>query len=148
MHRSDRLMVVMLIIAGLQLSGCTQSAETKTKAEPAKVELLAGTNLNRVVLTARAAERLGIATAPVRELSLTGSGAPRKVVPYSSLLYDPNGDTYVYTNPEPLAFVRHPVTVDYIEGDRAVLSDGPDTGTPVVTAGAAELFGVEIGFGK
>ena len=57
------------------------------------------------------------------------------------MLYDPNGDTWVFTNPEPLVFVRAPITVDIIEGERGrVLSDGPPAGTPVVTVGAAELL--------
>lgn len=71
------------------------------------------------------------------------SGGVRKVVPYSAVLYDPQGKTWVYTSPEPLIFVRQPIVVDFIEGDRAVLKEGPAVGTEVVTAGAAELFGVE-----
>lgn len=71
------------------------------------------------------------------------SGGVRKVVPYSAVLYDPQGKTWVYTSPEPLVFVRQPIVVDFIEGDRAVLKEGPAVGTEVVTAGAAELFGVE-----
>lgn len=71
------------------------------------------------------------------------SGGVRKVVPYSAVLYDPRGKTWVYTSPEPLVFVRQPIVVDFIEGDRAVLKEGPAVGTEVVTAGAAELFGVE-----
>jgi hypothetical protein len=33
-------------------------------------------------------------------------------------------------------------------GESAVLDQGPPTGTRVVTAGAAELFGTEFGVGK
>jgi hypothetical protein len=47
-----------------------------------------------------------------------------------------------------LVFVRHRIEVEYIEGDRAVLLQGPDTSAKVVTAGAAELFGVEQKFGQ
>jgi membrane fusion protein, multidrug efflux system len=81
------------------------------------------------------------------ELALTGSGKPQKIVPYSSVIYDLNGDTWTYTNPEPLTFLRHPISVDYIEGDMAVLTDGPPPGTTIVTVGAAELFGTEFGVG-
>ena len=73
---------------------------------------------------------------------------PRQVVPYAAVLYDAKGDTWVYTNPNPLTFVRHPIHIDYIEGDLAVLSDGPAAGTAVVLVGAAELFGAETGIGK
>lgn len=82
------------------------------------------------------------------ELSMSGNGAPRKVVPYAAVLYGVNGETWVYTNPEPLVFVRSPITIDYIEGDLAVLSEGPEVGTAVVTLGAAELFGTETGVSK
>ena len=34
-----------------------------------------------------------------------------------------------------------------IDGDLAVLSHGPPSGTEVVTVGAAELFGAEFGIG-
>ena len=61
------------------------------------------------------------------------------------MLYDPDGATFTYTSPEPLVFVRAPITIDRIEGDVAYLTEGPATGTSVVTVGAAELFGTELG---
>ena len=63
------------------------------------------------------------------------------------MFYDANGDTWVYANLEPLAYVRERVTVDDIQGGQAVLTDGPPEGTPVVTVGAAELYGTEFGVG-
>jgi hypothetical protein len=81
------------------------------------------------------------------EFQLAGSGKPQRTVPHSAVIYDPRGDAWVYTNPEPLVFVRHRIKVDYIETDQAVLSDGPPAGTPVVTTGAAELFGAEYRVG-
>jgi hypothetical protein len=77
------------------------------------------------------------------EFHLAGSGTQRLTVPNSAVIYDPRGDAWVYTSPEPLVFVRHRIKLDYIEGDLAVLSDGPPAGTAVVLAGAAELFGAE-----
>jgi hypothetical protein len=58
-----------------------------------------------------------------------------------------NGETWTYTSPEPLTFVRAPITVEAIDADLAYLSAGPAPGTEVVTVGAAELFGVESGVG-
>jgi hypothetical protein len=69
------------------------------------------------------------------------------VIPYSSVIYDLHGDTWTYTSPEALTFVRHPINVDYIEGDVAVLTDGPSPGTAIVIVGAAELYGTEFGVG-
>ncbi len=45
-------------------------------------------------------------------------------------------------------FVRHAITVDFIQRDIAVLTDGPSVGTKVVSVGAIELLGAETGIGK
>ncbi len=79
------------------------------------------------------------------ELDRVGADKPQKIVPYSSVLYDVRGNTWVYINPKPLVFVRHAIKVDFIEGDNAVLTDGPAVGTKVVSVGAPELFGAETG---
>lgn len=80
-------------------------------------------------------------------LALSGKGKKRKVVPYSALIYDPNGDTWVYTSPTPRTFIRYEVEVDYIEGNMAVLDEGPPTGTVIATVGVAELYGAEFKVG-
>jgi hypothetical protein len=82
------------------------------------------------------------------EVSLMGDEGTRLVVPYSSLIYDIYGDTWVYVNPEPLHYLRVPVMVDYIQGDKVVLVEGPAAGTQVVTIGVAELHGADTGVGK
>jgi hypothetical protein len=97
------------------------------------------------------AEEGGHALAPgerVRvEVELTGNGNERLTVPFAALIYEPDGRNSVYTNPEPLVFIRHYIKVDYVEGDLAILSDGPPVGTSVVTDGAIELFGAEFKVG-
>jgi hypothetical protein len=82
------------------------------------------------------------------ELARVGADKPQKIVPYSSVLYGVHGETWVYTNPKPLVYVRHPIRVNFVEGDIAVLTDGPSVGTTVVSVGAIELFGAETGIGK
>lgn len=82
------------------------------------------------------------------EVSMKGDDGPRLVVPFSSLIYDIYGETWVYISPEPLQFLRVPVEVDYIQGDKVVLIDGPAAGTKVVTVGVAELHGADTGVGK
>jgi hypothetical protein len=146
-------MVAVLIIAVLQLVACAQTeAGSASKevgrgtGEPARVEPLRGTDLNRVLLSAQAAKRLDIQTAPVRETQVRGK--PGKVVPYSAVIYDLHGETWVFTNPEPLTYVRDAINVDFIDGDLAVLSKGPPSGTAVVTVGAPELYGTEVGVGE
>ena len=82
------------------------------------------------------------------KLPMAGGAAQGLVIPYSAVLYGLNGETWAYINPAPLTFVRHPITVDYIEGGQAFLLDGPAVGTEVVTVGAPELFGTDTGVGK
>ena len=41
--------------------------------------------------------------------------------------------------------MRQKIKVDHIDGDKAILAQGPAAGTKVVTVGAAELFGSEEG---
>ena len=84
------------------------------------------------------------------ELARVGAGAgkPQKIVPYSSVLYDTRGNTWVYISPKPLVFVRHAIAVDFIDGDIAVLTSGPAVGARVVSVGVPELYGAETGIGK
>ena len=82
------------------------------------------------------------------ELSLAGAGEKRKIIPFAAVLYDAKGNTWVYTNPEPLVFVRQPIKIDTIAGDEVLLAEGPPAGTALVTVGGAELFGTEFGVGK
>lgn len=146
MSLMERWMAVVPIVAcSVTLAACETPAVKATETKPAQVEPIAGTELHKVTLTARAAQRLDIKTDQVQELVV--GGAKRKVVPYAAVLYDAHGDTWVYTNPDPLVFVRHAIRVEYISGDRAVLSQGPPAGTAVVTVGAAELFGAEFEIG-
>jgi hypothetical protein len=148
MRHSKRWIAILgLLIVVPQLSACTQtSAEATGGAEPAKVEHLEGSSdVSRLTLTAKAAERLGIQTAQVQERKVAGK--QRKVIPYGALLYDSKGATYVYVTPQPLTYVRAPVTVDYVSARSVVLTAGPAAGTQVVSVGAAELYGTETGVG-
>jgi hypothetical protein len=139
MKHITRSIVVTLIFAGLLLSACgAQNPVTEEKVAPSKLEPIEGTELSRVILTERAAERLGIET-----VSASGNE-----VPYAAVIYDIEGNTWVYTNPAPLTFVRAPIVIDFIEGDTAVLSEGLDSNTTVVTVGVSELYGTETGVSK
>lgn len=138
--------LILLVLTALLLAACGGGQGEAVKEEPAQVEEISGSEFNQVTLTERAAERLDIQTEQVVEEEIDGD--MQSVVPYSALLYGLNGETWVYTNPEPLTYVRHPITVDYIEGGQAFLSDGPPIGTSIVTVGAALLFGTDTGVGK
>ena len=147
MRNSNRWVVAGLIIACLLLSACAQSAASNEElTSPAKVEHIEGKDVSRVILTEEAVKRLGIETTQIRDEQVRG--AKHKVVPYSTVIYDLNGETWVFTNPEPRTYVRDTISVDFIDGDRAVLSKGPPSGTVVVTVGAPELYGTEFGVGE
>lgn len=81
------------------------------------------------------------------QLPLGGTGTIRRLVPASTVLYDPAGRTWVYTNPDTLTYVREPVEIDAMEGETAILKSGPAVGTLVVKTGAYELFGAESAIG-
>jgi hypothetical protein len=141
MKHINRLMVAALVIAGLQLAACQKQHAEHHAEHPAEVKKIEGSDLSQVILTERAVQRLDVRTDQVRE-----QGA-KKVVPYSSLIYDMNGQTWVYTNPEPRTFVRSKVNVDYIKGDTAFLNDGPPAGTAIASVAVAELYGTEFKVG-
>lgn len=121
------------------------AADAVAMAKPeaaSTVEGINGSELKKITLSQRASERLDIKTAPVANGSTGITTAP-----YGALLYDRNGKTWAYTNPEPHVFVRSPVVVDSIRDGVAYLKEGPPVGTPVVVVGAAELNGIENGVG-
>jgi hypothetical protein len=91
---------------------------------------------------------LEVGQAVLVELTLAAQETLHKIVPYQAVLYGVHGETWVYSNPEPLVYVRLPIVIDFIEGDLAYLSEGPQVGTAVVTVGASELFGTETGVSK
>ena len=147
MKHSDRWLVAGLMIVGLSLTACQKVVRTHADESPAKVEHFQRSELSRVTLTEKAVQRIGLKTDQVREQRVSRSASPRLVVPYASLIYDPHGETWVYTSPQPQTFVRHKIDVDYIEDAVVVLKAGPPAGTVVVTVGAAELYGTETGVG-
>jgi hypothetical protein len=124
----------------IMLCGCaaSKSEVAPTLPAPATVEA-AGHNLNRITLTDKAVQRLGLTTTKVTK----GAGGVLEI-PYAALIYDPTGKTWVYTNPEPRTFIRAAVTVERITGNVVRLSSGPPAGTAVVTVAAAELLGTEF----
>ncbi len=141
MKSISRFAVVALALASLHLMACQKHSSAHHVEHPAVIQKIEGTNLSRVILTERAMQRLDLKTDQVREQG------GKRVVPYSSLIYDPTGQTWVYINPEPRTFVRQKVDVDRIENDVVILNDGPPAGTVVVSVAVAELYGAEFKVG-
>lgn len=140
MKLNFRLLMLIVVLLALPLSACAPAMAPEEEEKPVTLEPIAGTDLNRLTLTEKAAERLGLETAPV--VDQEGQVA----IPYAALLYDPSGQAWVYVNVGPLAFERQEITVDSIQGDLVILSKGPEAGANVVTLGATELYGSESEF--
>lgn len=71
-----------------------------------------------------------------------------RVIPWSAILYDINGGSWVYVKVSSHVYSRRRVEVSHIVDDLVVLTRGVNAGDEVVTAGAVELFGTEFGVGK
>ena len=70
------------------------------------------------------------------------------VVPWSAVIFDVNGGTWVMENTTGRTFARRRVEVSFVKDGMAVLKSGPNEGAKVVTRGAEELFGAETGLGQ
>jgi hypothetical protein len=145
MKETNRWMVAAqlaaLAFAGMQLTACSKHLDTHHVEHPAEIQAIAGSDLKKVVLTERAVQRLDVKTDQVREQG--GQG----VVPYSSIIYDPNGKTWVYTSPAPRSFVRERIEIDKITGNQVVLKSGPKAGTTIASQAVAEIYGTELKVG-
>jgi len=137
--------VLVLIVLLLAACGPSNIPVTGEKEAPSRVEPIEGSEFGRVILTEKAVERIDVQTEPVQIKEMSSE---HLAVPYSAVLYGLEGETWVYTNPEPLVYIREPIVVDYIDGDWVALVEGPEVGTQVVTVGASLLYGAETGVSK
>ena len=126
-------------LIALSVTACTHGdEETGPKYAPATLGSADAAGVKTVTFTADAAQRVRLQTGPV---AAAGRGV---AINYAALIYDKKGQSWVYTVPQPLTFVRMKVTVDRVEENRATLSVGPAPGSRVVTTGAAEVYGAEL----
>jgi hypothetical protein len=135
-----RIPAAALILALFALTGCKQDSVAE-KYHPAKLDSTEVKGIMKVTLDSKAAERIGLETAEIIEEDY------RKVIPYSALMYDLKGNTWTFTNPSPLVFMRAEVKVADITGNKVYLASGPATGTKIVTVGAPMLMGAEHKYG-
>lgn len=147
MKQPRRWLVTGAIAIALPVTACRKHDVPYHADDPVRVEAVEGSNLKRLTLTGRAIEQLDLKTTEVREQQVSRSRSPRKVVPYAAVIYDPQGQAWIYTSPSPRTFIRHKVDIAYVEGDLAVLNGGPPTGTAVASRAVAELYGADFGVG-
>jgi hypothetical protein len=149
MWRKNRASFALMLLAGVLVGPPAAGAASPTEAaaalsagRPARLEAIDGSNIKKITLTPKAAQRLDVQTGKVRQ-----DPSGRKVVPYAAVVYDKDGSTWVYTNPQPLTYIRQAIIVELIKGDDAVLKEGPEIGMQVATTGAPQLYGAEKGVG-
>jgi hypothetical protein len=146
--RSVKSRTALALGAGLTLTAVLAGCSAKAPADfepPVSVADVPGSAVKAVTLLPSAEQRIGLATVPMQELSVTIGGLLtfRKVLPYSALVYDSDGSTWTFTRTQPHTYQRAAVKVAAIQGDSAVLTAGPAVGVQVVTVGAPELLGAE-----
>jgi hypothetical protein len=132
--------VAVLAIAAVGLAGC--GLAERADPGPARVASVQTTDDGDpavITLSAAAEKRLGLRTAAVT----TSSGG--LVVPYSAVVYEADGTSWAFVCTAPLTYQREALAIRGISGEQAMLSRGPALGALVVTVGAPELVGVEIG---
>lgn len=130
------------VAATIVLTGCGGDPSGEDRERPVLVESIPDSELKMLTLTQSAADRLNIQTSTV-EVAAEGW-----VVPSAAVIIDATGTYWVYTNPEPLVFVRKELGGVYEKDLHAFFERGPEAGTPIVTLGVPELYGAEFGIGK
>jgi hypothetical protein len=126
-----------VIGCGIALSACDEVPSNLREAQPYKVQPIKGTDRNTVTMADATAGLLPVQTTTVSE------SKGEKVVPHDALIYNPDGDVFVYTKPKSETYVRRPVRVERVSGERVWLAAGPEAGTTIVTTGSAELLATE-----
>jgi hypothetical protein len=99
-----------------------------------------GFGISQITLRERAAQRHDSQTDTIRE-----HPSGRTIAPFASIIYDLDGDAWVYVVSAPLTYVRQNVAIERIVGPDAYLTEGPPPGTEVVIVGVPELYGTEVG---
>jgi len=153
MRRRNHWVAAGLLVVGLGLTACGSASAQYgeiSQGLPVHLQPVTGTDLDRVTLTAEAVRKLGVRTAAVQDavmpaLEDAGAAAPETTVPVDAVIYDKEGNTWVYVVKGPRTYERQAVTIDRVDGDTAVLRSGLASGTQVVVVGAQELLGAELG---
>jgi hypothetical protein len=136
-----RTAAVLIIIAAAALAGCGRTSAPAATPPPAHVRVGHHGTVS-VVLTPQGAQRAGLQTA----VAASAARGRQAVVPYSALLYQPDGSSVIYKVTGPLTYTLVPVAVASVQG-RQVYLTGLAPGTAVVTVGGEELLGVQDGVG-
>jgi multidrug efflux pump subunit AcrA (membrane-fusion protein) len=145
---------VALLATGSLLSATMASFGKEDGAEHddnVQVEDTSGTDAKTLIFTEAAMSHLDVQTAPVKEIEASREGKDvgrRLAVPHSALIYDAEGEPWVYVSSAPDTFLRKHVAIDFMDDDHIFLTAGVTAGENVVTVGVPELRGAEFGVGE
>jgi hypothetical protein len=124
-----------VVSSGLVLAACSEVESNLRENQPYEVIGPEDAAIKTVKMDDATA-----ALIPVKTTSVRGKG---KFVPHTAVIYNPDGDAFVYTKPKAETYRRVPIDIVRVHGSRATLSDGPAGGTTIVTTGSAELLATE-----
>ena len=125
------------IAAAVVLGACSAVESNLRENPPYTVEGPEDAAIKRVKMEDATAALLPVELTTVRERG------KRTVVPHNAVIYNPDGDAFVYTKPQAETYIRAPIDIARVDGDDATLSKGPAAGTKIVTTGSAELLATE-----
>ena len=110
---------IALLATGLLLSATMASFGEEDEAEHddnVQVEDTPGTDAKTLIFTEAAMSHLDVQTAPVKEIEASREGKDlgrRIAVPHSALIYDAEGEPWVYVSSAPDTFLRKHVAIDF-----------------------------------
>jgi hypothetical protein len=142
--RAARAAGAAAVLAALACAaGCSGGTSSAAQPPTARMERTGPGGTESVVLTPLGAARIAVRT------QAATAGTTGVVVPYSALLYEPDGDAAVYVQTGRLTYTRYLTTVQSISGNSVFLTPGSlRPGVLVVTQGAEEMLGVQNGVGE
>jgi hypothetical protein len=121
-------------------AGCAEiESVTAEPYEPAALESTGPDKPARVILTQEAVDRVALQTIEVKALGKD------LTVDHAALVFDKAGKPWVFSVVGPRTYIRAAVTIKEVQDNVVTLTAGPPAGTQVVTVGAIELWGAELG---
>jgi len=138
----SRALVAGLVLGSLSLTACNEVETASPEAyQPASLSPPDESGLKDVTLTEVAVERIELKTDVVE------AEGRYLEIPVAALIYDGKGQTWDYTviSADQRRYRRAKVVYVRQDDNDVLLSKGPKPGTLVVTQGATQVYGAELG---
>ena len=130
----------VVAIAVATSAGCAEiESVTAEPYEPAALESTGPDKPARIILTDEAVDRVALQATQVKPLGKD------LTVDHAALVFDKAGKPWVFTVVGPRTYLRAAIGIEEVQDNLVILSAGPPAGTQVVTVGAIELWGAELG---